>query len=73
MRRQSWTEEEEKVLKRLWTNPKVSMEDIVRVLNRTEDSIWNKARRLGLKARGSYRKSDIDYEYLKKLLEVVEG
>jgi len=70
-----WTREEVEVLKRLWVNPKVSKEDLLRVFPyRSWDSIDCIARRrLGLSARSKIFERNINREFLKKLLDVVEG
>jgi len=73
-----WTREEVEVLKRLWVNPKVSKEDLLRVFPyRSWDSIDCMARRrLGLPCRSEIleRSTDrINREFLKRLLDVVEG
>ena len=69
-----WTEEEEETLKRLWINPKVSLEDIERVfVDRTQKAILAKVNQLKLPLYTTVRASKIDKEYLKQLYEVIEG
>jgi len=70
-----WTDEEIEILKRLWMCPKVSNEDILRVFPyRSWDSIDSYARkRLRLPGRWRILERNINHEYLKKLLDVVEG
>lgn len=67
-----WSEEEAELLKELWVNPKVTKEDYIRVFpSRSWGAIEHKAKRMQLGPRKS--PSTIDYEYLKKLREVIEG
>ena len=70
-----WTDEEIEILKQLWMCSKVSNEDILRVFPyRSWDSIDNKARRrLGLPPRSEVLERNINRDFLKKLLDVVEG
>jgi len=65
----AWSDEEKDVLRRLYG--KVSNREILKVLkNRSVHSIQRKANHLGL----YYPKGgEIDYEYLKKLNEIVKG
>lgn len=68
-----WKEEEVECLRELWLNPNASIDDIAKVLrSRTQSGITHKAGRLKL---GPKRvvPPQIDYEYLRKLQEVVEG
>jgi len=64
-----WTDEEIEVLKRLWMNPKVTKEDLLRVFPyRSWDSIDCMARRrLGLPCRSEVLARNIDWDFLKKL------
>lgn len=69
----AWKEEEVECLRELWLNPNVSTNDIAKVLRgRTRSGIEHKAGRLNL---GPKRVAppQIDYEYLRKLQEVVDG
>jgi len=70
-----WTGEEVEILKRLWMCPKVSNEDLLRVFPyRSWESIDSYARkRLRLPSRWRILERNINREYLKKLLDVVEG
>ena len=72
--RKYWTEEEDDILRDLWNNENVTMEDMMKVLvGRTESAISNRTRRLGLPSPTFRNKSTINYEYYRKLMEVVEG
>lgn len=69
----TYTDEEKEILKKLWINPKVSKDDIEKVFpNRTWDGLLKISKKLHLKSFSVYRQAEIDYEYLKNLLEVVE-
>ena len=69
-----WTKEEEDILERLWLNPKVIWEDIERVfVNRTRRAIRHKIIQLRLPNYTAIRATSIDKEYLRQLLEVIEG
>ena len=70
-----WTEEEIEILKKLWISPKVSNEDLLRVFPyRSWESIDSYARKV-LKLPGRWRilERNINRDFLKKLLDVVEG
>jgi len=63
-----WTKEEEDILRKLYG--KVPIEEIMKVLkDRTYHAIMKKASYLGLKF---HFKSNIDYEYLNKLMKLIE-
>lgn len=63
-----WTDEEISLLKQLWNNMNVSMDDMASVLkSRSIPTIKQKASTLGLPPFGSRQKPDIDYEFLKKI------
>jgi len=63
-----WSEEEIQLLKKLYPNPDVSMEDLRKIFkNRSTSAIVTQANRLGLRRPVG---GVIDYEYLKKLKEV---
>lgn len=66
-----WNKEDDEVLKELWHNSDVTKEDLMMVFpTRSWGAIEHRARKLNLGTRT--RPSDINYEYLKKLREVVE-
>jgi len=67
-----WSEQEIKILKELWNNPNISLNDILKVLTgRTYEAIKWKARNLKLGSKKHHIK--IDFEYLRKLGIVVSG
>ena len=69
-----WSKEEIELLKKLWNNPEVDLDDIAKTLKlRTKGALKVEARALGLPSRGELVKDRIDYEYLKSLGVVVEG
>ena len=69
-----WTDEEVEILKRLWMNPKVTKEDLLKVFPyRSWSSIDNKRKLLGLPSRFEVLERNINRDFLKKLLDVVEG
>ena len=68
-----WTEEEANILKQFWPRPDITEEDICKALRRTPAGIYHKASELGLTTRGVLLAEDINREYLKQLMEVVEG
>lgn len=69
-----WTEEEREILKKLWSNPEIMIDDMPKVLvSRSKQGIIHQAQRLGLIAISQRTKPKIDFEYLKKLMEVIEG
>jgi len=69
-----WTDEEVEILKRLWVNPKVSNEDILKVFPyRDWGSIEGKRKALGLPCRSEVLERNINRDFLKRLLDVVEG
>ena len=68
-----WTEEEASILKQLWPRRDVTEEDICKALKRTPKSISLKARQLKLASRYEALAEDINRDYLKRLMEVVEG
>jgi len=69
-----WTREEIEILKRLWMSPKVSNEDILRVFPyRSWGSIEGIRKRLGLPSRSEVLERNINRDFLKRLLDVVEG
>jgi len=69
-----WTEEEVEILKKLWNDSTILLEDIHRVLkSRTPGAIRAKAAELGFGPVNQRVKPQIDIEYLKKLQEVVLG
>ena len=69
-----WSPEEVKILCELWSNPKVSQEDIRMVFpGRSWSSIKNKADTLDLKPFSSYRNAEINVEFYKKLMGRVKG
>jgi len=69
-----WTREEIEILKKLWMSPKVSSEDILRVFPyRNWGSIEGVRKRLGLPPRSEVLERNINRDFLKKLLDVVEG
>lgn len=71
--RKLWTDEEEEALKKLWTNPSISDEQIDAVLlKRTWGGIRKKALQLGFTPRWKLREKRINRELFKKLLEVEE-
>jgi len=68
-----YAEEEDEIIKQLWPNPDVTIDDILKVLKtRSKQGIEHRARRLGFGPK-TRRAPQIDYEYLRKLQEVVEG
>ena len=71
--RQPWTDEEINILKQLWPKRDITDEDISRVLKRTPMSIYHKGKQLKLASRYQTFAIDIDREYLKQLMEVVDG
>jgi len=69
-----WTREEIEILKRLWVCSKVSNEDILKVFPyRSWGSIEGERKRLGLPCRSEVLERNINREFLKRLLDVVEG
>jgi len=69
-----WTDEEIEILRKLWVSPKVSKEDLLRVFPfRSWNSIDNQRRRLGLPPRSEVLERNINRDFLKRLLDVVEG
>jgi len=69
-----WTDEEVEILKRLWMCPKVSNEDILKVFPyRDWNSIEGKRKSLGLPCRSEVLERNINRDFLKRLLDVVEG
>lgn len=74
MTRLYWSKEEDDALKLMWNKPHITFDDMLRVLKgRTLDSIRNRASRIGLPPKNRDMKNEIDNEYLKKLLRVVDG
>ncbi len=70
--RNYWTSHEVDILKKLWNNADVTMQEIRKVFpKRTLGAIHHKAYRLELGPRP--QTDTIDEEYLKKLYEVIEG
>lgn len=66
-----WSEEEEKLLKKLWANPDLTITEVAKAFTqRTRGAVHCKAKNLGLVK--ATRKPEIDYEYLKKLGVVIE-
>jgi len=69
-----WTDEEVEILKRLWMNPKVTKEDLLKVFPyRSWSSIDNQRKALGLPSRSEVLERNINRDFLKRLLDVVEG
>lgn len=69
-----WSEEELEVLKQMWNNPEIDLNDMDKVLKgRTRTAIQKKANVVGLKAYDLRRKSEINREYLKNLGIVIKG
>lgn len=69
-----WSEEEIEILKRLWLNPEVIYEDLEQVFpDRSRRGIRHKANQLKLPPYSMIRKAAINRDFLKSLLEVVEG
>ena len=69
-----WIKEEETILKRLWDIPEVSLEEMTKVLKtRSVDAIKMKAKSLGLPLISARQTPELDLEYYRKLMEVVEG
>ena len=50
MQKRKWTQQEEETLIRLYEDPKVFSKDIAKMLGRTLQQVYNKARSMGLKA-----------------------
>ena len=74
MTRQFWSEEEKKLLEKLWVRNDLQVDDIAKVFkSRTTIAVMQEAKRLGLPMRGDIEGDRIDYEYLKKLGVVIEG
>lgn len=71
--RKFWSEEENDILRKLWNKDGIEFEDVEKVLiGRTGSAIKNRAYRMGLPL-WCGNKREIDYDHLKKLMEVVEG
>ena len=68
-----WTEEDLDILKQLWPRRDITDEDISRVLKRSYWAIVRKTAELGLESRRVMFAGDLDREYLKQLMEVVDG
>lgn len=62
-----WSQEEEEVLKKYYG--KIPNTELSRVLGRSPIAIMHKARSLGL----SFPEGSVDYDLLKKLVEIYEG
>jgi len=66
-----WSKEEDEILAKLYPNPKVTKEDLLKIFaSRTWEAIEKRASKLKLT---NLRKGIINYEYLKKLEELIEG
>lgn len=69
-----WMEEEKTLLKEMWGNPEISIKDMTKVLKtRSIDAIKMKARSLELPHLSNRQPPEVDLEYYRKLMEVVEG
>ena len=65
-----WDEEDKRVLKDVWDNPKVSFKDLPKIfVGRSLDAIKKKAKTLDLGVKAIER-PEIDYEFLKSLVDV---
>ena len=69
----NWTKEEVELLVELWPKTEIEMSDLVKIFNRTKESIRGKASREELPLRSSYIGSSINREYLEKMYKVIEG
>lgn len=70
----AWSPEEDKLLKALWGNPLVDMDDLEKILKlRTKEAIKKRAQFLGFPPYTDMVKDRIDHDYLKKLGMVTEG
>lgn len=68
-----WDEKEEKILRELWIDPSVFISDIALVLlDRSKEAIKKKAYSMGL-GNKLEKEPEIDREYYRKLMAVVEG
>lgn len=69
-----WIKAEEAVLREMWENPEISLKDMTKVLKtRSVDAIKMKARSIGLVHLSNRSPPEVDLEYYRKLMEVVEG
>ena len=69
-----WSKEEETILKEMWENPAITLEEMTKVLKtRNLETIRKKARALHLPLVSERVKPEIDLEYYRKLMEVVKG
>lgn len=69
-----WSQEEIDVLKKVFLHRDVLNEDLEKIFkDRTLSAIRNKASSIGLKKPDYRKEGRIDFEYLKKLYEVIEG
>ena len=69
-----WSEEEVRILKEMWKNPEILLEDMVKVLtSRNPDTIRKKAATLNLIPISERAQPEINFEYFKKLQEVVQA
>ncbi len=64
---------EEELLKKMWDNMSLSMDNIEQILNRSRPSIDAKRRNLGLPLRTNLRSQWEFEEKLRRYKEVVEG
>ena len=65
-----WDEEDKRVLKDVWENPGVSFKDLPKIFRgRSLDAIKKKAKTLDLGIKAIER-PEIDYEFLKSLVDV---
>lgn len=67
-----WHPDEEEALKKLWSSPKISRENLCDLFDRSYGSIRHKAASMGLPKRAEIEKR-LDEILYRKLLEVVEG
>jgi len=69
-----WSKEETRILKEMWEKPEILLEDMVKVLkSRNPDTIRKKAATLNLIPISEREQPEIDFEYYKKLTEIVRA
>lgn len=69
-----WSKEEDDLLKKLWDNPDIDLDDMAKALKlRSKGAIKVRAKAIGLPPHGEMVKDRIDFEYLKNLGVVIEG
>lgn len=69
----AWNEVETDLFKKLWTNPKVTREMLLKVfIDRTWDALTQRAINLKLGSFGQIRQAKVDLEYLESIQELIK-